>query len=883
MELIIIIISIIGVIVAIIFGYFQLVIPFIKGDVKLSRRFPFVTRLKTTPTERSKLLPEEVSEVKEERGRLYAVMFTDIKGYTAYKLKNELRALELLEEYKQLVRPIFAKHEGNEIIMKGDEFLVQFDSALQAATCAFEIQKILNEHNASLSKEREINVRIGIHIGPIVHRKKEVFGEGVDIPFQIGVLSRPGGIYITEDVYRKIRSKIEAPINKLNKSELEDVQVPMSIYSIVMPWEEGKRLFAEKEHAGLIKIAVADFVNETGEKELDGLSGMLTTALEQSRYLSVLTRPGMLDIIKQMGKEDVERIDEVLGREIGRKANLNALAIASVRKFGEIYTTDLKVLDPLRDEYLFTASAEGRGHECIPAVIDSISQKTRIGLEEKLSEIQATSQSVADITTVNLEAYQHYFMGEELLNKLKLKEARGEFKKAIALDSSFGLAYYRLAYAIDWERNKQLAKEYIQKALSHIERIPDKEKYLVRSLNANIEEGFRAGIEILKEMEQFYPDDKEMIYNIGDWSYHLGQYTTAIEYLEKVLAMDPNHDRALEHLTWTYRDMEQYEKMLEYARRYVSFIGSEESYNLLANAYAFLGGFKKGLKMLEQARKSFPDRYFINGSIAELYTFQGQYDKALAELKKLVEPNQQLNVQQFGYRELASFYPYIGKYREEITACDKIIKHNLQVNDIANANHWRIRKAIRMAWGWNDLENAWKEAEKTFPFQNQISSPSFWAALGILYVYRGDYTLAENMAKEISIGWWYSAVLSLINSAKNECTKAESFADTILQTAPGHTKILVLYPLARCQFESGQLDKAKGSLLRLQNVYNNDYGFRAVYYPKSFYLLGKIYEKKGEKKLAIENFEKFLDSWKDADEDLPELKDARERLTKLKE
>ena len=100
--------------------------------------------------------------------------------------------------------------------------------------------------------------------------------------------------------------------------------------------------------------------------------------------------------------------------------------------------------------------------------------------------------------------------------------------------------------------------------------------------------------------------------------------------------------------------------------------------------------------------------------------------------------------------------------------------------------------------------------------------------------------------------------------------------------SPGYARIVLLYHLAGCQLEAGQLDKAVASLLQLRAVYHSWWGFRAVYYPKSFYLLGKIYEGQGERKLAIENYEKFLKLWKDADEDLPELLDARARYMRLK-
>jgi tetratricopeptide (TPR) repeat protein len=95
-------------------------------------------------------------------------------------------------------------------------------------------------------------------------------------------------------------------------------------------------------------------------------------------------------------------------------------------------------------------------------------------------------------------------------------------------------------------------------------------------------------------------------------------------------------------------------------------------------------------------------------------------------------------------------------------------------------------------------------------------------------------------------------------------------------------KIFVLYPTAECQFDAGQSDKAMMLLSRLRTIYDNGGGYRGLYYPKSFYLTGRIYEKKGDKKLAVENFEKFLSLWKDADKDLPELIDAKSRLAKLK-
>ncbi len=235
----------------------------------------------------------------------------------------------------------------------------------------------------------------------------------------------------------------ESP-GKIQKPRVRRFLLPATMAGVLLLAVIGYVFFfgGEAETGERIPVAVIDFVNETGEQELDGLSGMLITSLEQSRRLAVLTRSRMFDILKQMGKNDVERIDEALGREISQQANVSALVIASIRKFDQLYTIDLKVLDPLRNEYLYTTKEEGEGKKSIPSMIDRLSEKTRIGLKEKVDEIAASSRNVATVTTTNLEAYQHYFKGDQLISNLKFDEAEEEFNKAIVLDTTFALAYY---------------------------------------------------------------------------------------------------------------------------------------------------------------------------------------------------------------------------------------------------------------------------------------------------------------------------------------------------------------------------------------------------------------------------------------------------------
>ena len=178
-----------------------------------------------------------VEDSKEHR-KLAAIMFTDIVGYSALTQKNEKLALALLDEHQHILRAIFPKHGGREIETAGDSFFVEFDSALQAAQCAVEIQTTLTAGNSTRPAGRTISLRIGLHLGDVVLMGEKVHGDGVNIAARVEPLAKPGGICITEDVARQIQNKLDMPVVKLGRGELKNIKLPIDVYQIVMPWEK---------------------------------------------------------------------------------------------------------------------------------------------------------------------------------------------------------------------------------------------------------------------------------------------------------------------------------------------------------------------------------------------------------------------------------------------------------------------------------------------------------------------------------------------------------------------------------------------------------------------------------------------------------------------
>src|ERR1700726_1712161 len=165
-------------------------------------------------------------------------MFTDMVGYSALAQRDDKLALELLEEHRQLLREIFPRFNGTEIKTIGDAFLIEFNSALEAAQCAIEIQRTLAKRNHDVTADRRIELKIGIHIGDVVHRGGDVYGDGVNIASRIEALAGAGGICVSMDVERQIRNALEARFEKLATTELKNISVPMDLFRIVLPWEQ---------------------------------------------------------------------------------------------------------------------------------------------------------------------------------------------------------------------------------------------------------------------------------------------------------------------------------------------------------------------------------------------------------------------------------------------------------------------------------------------------------------------------------------------------------------------------------------------------------------------------------------------------------------------
>lgn len=165
-------------------------------------------------------------------------MFTDMVGYTALGQRNESLSLALVEEHRKVVRPILVRHKGREVQTVGDAFLVEFSSALDSVRCAYDIQRAIREFNYALPEDKRVHLRVGIHLGDVVESDVGISGDAVNIASRIEPLAEAEGVCLTRSVYEMVHNKFGLPLISIGLKDLKNVNSPMEVYKMRMPWNE---------------------------------------------------------------------------------------------------------------------------------------------------------------------------------------------------------------------------------------------------------------------------------------------------------------------------------------------------------------------------------------------------------------------------------------------------------------------------------------------------------------------------------------------------------------------------------------------------------------------------------------------------------------------
>jgi class 3 adenylate cyclase len=174
---------------------------------------------------------EQASD-KDPKRQLTAIMFTDIVGYSKAMGANEAAMVKKLSIHNEIMRAQIVRNRGTVIKTIGDAFMVRYRSAENAVQCAMDCQKAIGDYNKTKTPEDQFHIRIGVHMGEVIHTTNDVFGEGVNIAARIEPKCDPDGICVSDVIVNAVRNKVPAHFQSIGRQPMKNIANPPELFKV---------------------------------------------------------------------------------------------------------------------------------------------------------------------------------------------------------------------------------------------------------------------------------------------------------------------------------------------------------------------------------------------------------------------------------------------------------------------------------------------------------------------------------------------------------------------------------------------------------------------------------------------------------------------------
>ncbi|HXP61474.1 MAG TPA: tetratricopeptide repeat protein, partial [Dongiaceae bacterium] len=290
-------------------------------------------------------------------------------------------------------------------------------------------------------------------------------------------------------------------------------------------------------------LVLADFTNTTGDSVFDDtLKQGLSVQLEQSPFLNLVSERKVNETLKLMGRPAGDRLTPEVTREVCQRTSSKAMLAGSIAELGSQYVIGLKAVNCDTGDMLAEAQEQAAGKEEVLKALDAAAVRLRSKLGESLSSVEKYATPVEEATTPSLEALKAYSLGVKTLFAKGETAALPLFQRALDLDPNFAMAYARMVAVYVGRGETGLGAENARKAYELREKVSEWERFFIEGLYYGCVTGeLEKAAQTVDLWQQTYPRDYFTYLARGATYAALGNYEKALEDHREALRLDPNN------------------------------------------------------------------------------------------------------------------------------------------------------------------------------------------------------------------------------------------------------------------------------------------------------------------------------------------------------
>jgi tetratricopeptide (TPR) repeat protein len=654
-------------------------------------------------------------------------------------------------------------------------------------------------------------------------------------------------------------------------------------------------------------LAIMYFKNNTGDESLDhwktAFADLLITDLAQSKYLRVLSEDRLYNILGDLNQLDARSYSSKTLKEVAVRGRANYVLQGNLTKAGENFRINITLQEAATGELMGSERVEGTGEKSFFTMVDDLTRRIKANFDLSSEEIASDlDKEVKNITTSFPEAFKYFAEGRKYHQSGDYKISIKLMEKALAIDPEFAMAYRAMAMSYSmlgyWGPERM---KYLQKAFNLRNRLSDRESYIIQGDFFSLsEKTYDKAIEAYNKLLQLYPKDRLGNNSLSVLYSSLEHWDKNIERAEVLIQDGDNSVFPHSMKAIGYRGKGQYDKAIDVCKYYLNNFSDHELIRYhIVQSYICDGKFDFALIEVDKGLSLNPN-YFLNMRVkGDIYHYQGDLFKAGQEYQKLLELD--VNTGPFTGRDsLGALYLSKGKFEE----AKEEAKKGIRLAEELNEKRWKAKFHLNQAYMYQrsgnpekalrECKEALRSAEEAKSLERQRHALHLkgLAFLRMKAIEEAQKTadelekMTENEMHKKTVRLHHH-LMGRIELEKENFTKAIEYFNKALsllsyQTIAGSDNhAMFTDSMASAYYKVRNLEKARGEYERITKLTTGRIFYGDIY-AKAFYMLGKIHEQQGNTAKAIENYDKFLSIWKDADPGIAEVENARGRLARLK-